>query len=291
MVEVSAPASSGNLGPGFDVLGLALELRCRVSAELSDVWGAEHLGPEIPNAGAEDIILTAARTISPDQPLSLTVNNEIPLGRGLGSSSAAAAAGAAAAMVATTGSLHRNTVRELVAEFEGHADNAAATVYGGLVGVGNGDKWIRLGIHQDWRVVVAIPAYDLLTSHARKVLPPEIPRPAVVRNLGRLLGLTEGLRTGESELMDLAGGDELHESCRSGLHPEAVAIMSSAIKGGAAHACWSGAGPSVLAFAKQSDVERVIDALETSAGVDAEVRTLDIAYSGLEILSGGSEGK
>lgn len=284
MAEVSAPASSGNLGPGFDVIGLALELRCRVRAVPSDTWSSEHVGPEVLIGGAEDIVLTAAKEISSDLPLALTVHNEIPLGRGLGSSSAAAAAGAAAAMLASSGALDRDRVCDLVAEFEGHADNAAATVHGGLVGITGDGAWIGLEMHPDWRVVVAVAAHALPTSEARRALRPDVPRPAIVRNLGRLIGLVEGLRTGAADVLKQAAGDELHESCRADLYPDASSLMAAAVKAGAAHSCWSGAGPSILAFAHEPDVEAVIEGLVSVSG-DARVGVLEVATAGLEVLS------
>ncbi len=283
MVEVSAPASSGNLGPGFDVIGLALELRCTVSATAAGVWRSQHEGPESLPAGAEDVVMAAARMVSPDQPLALTVRNDIPLGRGLGSSSAAAAAGAAAAMLAVEGSVEPARVCSLVAEFEGHADNAAATVYGGLVGVTPDQLHTPLEIHERWRVLVAVPAQILPTSEARRVLTSEIPRPSVVRNLGRLIALLEGLRTGSTELLAKAGGDELHESCRADLHPGAAAMISAALSAGAAHACWSGAGPSILAVTSDANVADVEDAWRAVSPESTKMMRLAIATTGLVV--------
>jgi len=281
VAEVSAPASSGNLGPGFDVIGLALELRCSVAAIVSDEWSSHHEGPEVLEPGAEDVVLAAAKKISPDQPLSLTVQNHIPLGRGLGSSSAAAAAGAAAAMLTTEGALDHQRVCRLVAEFEGHADNAAATVYGGLVGVTPDQQHTALEIHPSWRIVVAVSEHVLPTSEARRVLRSEVPRPAVVRNLGRLIALTEGLRTGSADLLGKAGGDELHESCRAKLHPAASSMIDAALAAGAAHACWSGAGPSVLAVVRDDDLTAVAEALARAATESAKVLMLPVAWTGL----------
>ncbi len=281
MAEVSAPASSGNLGPGFDVIGLALELRCSVAAHISDQWSARHEGPELLEPGAEDVVLAAARTISPKQALALTVRNHIPLGRGLGSSSAAAAAGAAAAMMAIEGVLDRERVCQLVTEFEGHADNAAATVYGGLVGVTPDLRHVSLEMHPSWRFVVGVPEEVLPTSEARRVLRSEIPRPAVVRNLGRLIALTEGLRTGSADLLGKAAGDELHESCRAELHPAAASVIDAALAAGAAHACWSGAGPSVLAVVQDAKLTAVAEALAGATAESANVLVLPVAATGL----------
>ncbi|MGH8958731.1 MAG: homoserine kinase, partial [Acidimicrobiia bacterium] len=97
MAFASAPASSANLGPGFDVLALALELRCKVEAESADIWSVRHVGPEYPAGNFDSVMQAARRAVGEDRPLALVVDNLIPIGRGLGSSAAAAAAGAAAA--------------------------------------------------------------------------------------------------------------------------------------------------------------------------------------------------
>lgn len=280
MIRVSAPASSGNLGPAFDVIGLALDVRLAVAAERTEAWSVDHLGPASLPEGADDAVLAAAQKVSPDTPLAMTVNNAIPLARGLGSSSAAAAAGAAAAMLAAGGSIDHDRVFEVVCEFEGHADNAAATVFGGLMAVMPGERPHRLELHPDWRVVLAIPDRPLSTAEARRVLPPEVSRPAVVRSLSRLVALVEGLRTGDREVLRGAVGDELHETGRHDLNPQARELITIATGAGAAHACWSGAGPTVMAFVESSAAEDVVQAL-ADASYDLEVRQQDISTTGL----------
>ncbi len=260
MPEVSAPASSGNLGPGFDVVALALELRCSVRAEPAGTWSVEHVGRHLLPDGAEDVVLAVAQSVT-DRPLTLTVNNDIPLGRGLGSSSAACAAGVAAAQLAVTGSCDADAVFSFVAHREGHGDNAAATVYGGLAAVGGDGAPFQLAIHPEWTVLVAVPDHELATKHARQVLPGTVDRPAIVRNLGRFASLLEGLRTGDAARLGGASGDELHERPRATLHPDAGRLISAATGAGAAHAAWSGAGPSIIAFVaadRSADVESAL---------------------------------
>ena len=138
MAEASAPASSANLGPGFDTLALALDLRCRVSAQPANDWSITHHGPErYEGLHGEDAILYAAHRMS-DRPLALEVWNHVPLCRGLGSSAAALAAGAMAAGRAAGADPTQDDVFALVSEVEGHPDNAAAAAYGGLVGFSEG---------------------------------------------------------------------------------------------------------------------------------------------------------
>ncbi len=282
MTEVSAPASSGNLGPGFDMIGLALELRCRVSAFKADAWSVEHVGKERLPAGHSDAVLVAAQAaVGEANPLQLVVDNDVPLARGLGSSSAARAAGAAAALMEHHGSFDPQRVFELVHEFEGHGDNAAAAVFGGLVAVNASGNPIRLSVHADWRIVVAIPDYELATSKARSVLSPQVSRSVVVRGLGRLVALVDGLRSGNAETLRMAGGDELHEQPRAILHERAVELMAAARRGGAAHAAWSGAGPTILAVVKPEQVGEVAKLMRVAMADQGDVCELGIAIDGL----------
>lgn len=280
MASASAPASSGNLGPGFDTLGLAFELRCRVTAELATEWSSVHVGPHKLPAGAVDGVLLAAQAVT-EQPLRLTVSNEVPLSRGLGSSSAATAAAAASALATVEGFVDTARVYELVAEFEGHGDNAAAAVYGGFHAVDSNCQPLALELHPDWVFVAAIPDYHLSTSEARAALPPHVDRPLVVRNLGRLIALIEGLRTGDTETLARAGGDELHELPRAAMHERAADLISRATDAGAAHAAWSGAGPTVLALCKEAAVQDVSEGLEKALDGQGRVARLAVATRGL----------
>ncbi len=281
MAVASAVASSGNIGPGYDVLALALDLRCEVRAEPADDWSCEQVGPHTLKVG-EDLVLRAAQeTVGVDRPLRLTVDNRIPITRGLGSSAAAFAAGSAAAVRAVGSEVDPQEVFERVSAFEGHGDNAAATVFGGLVGILPNGQPRQLPLALRWRVIGAVPRYELRTAEAREVLPSTVDRTLVVRSMGRLIALLEGLRSGDEDLLAQAGGDELHESPRAGLHPLAADLMAAARGAGAAHACWSGAGPSVLAITSEAGVRPVEDALRASLGDLGEVWTLRVASSGL----------
>ena len=281
MATASAVASSGNIGPGFDVVALALDLRCVVDAEPADAWSSVHVGPHAPEQG-HDLVLQAAKdAVGEDRPLQLTVTNHIPLARGLGSSAAAYAAGAAAALRTVEGEADPDRVFEMVSWQEGHADNAAAAVYGGLVGVLGNGRPTQFTLAPSWRVLAAIPSFQLLTKDARGVLPADLSRPVVVRSLSRLIALIEGLRTGDASILSQAGGDELHEAPRGRLHPLAEGLMEVARGAGAAHACWSGAGPTILAIAVEEQVPEVSAALTGRLDGQGEVRQLDVASEGL----------
>ncbi len=281
MADASAPASSANLGPGFDMLALALDQRCRVTAEIGDDWSITHYGPERYEGGnGEDAVLTAAQRMS-SVPLVLEVRSEIPLSRGLGSSAAALAAGAMAAGRAAGADPSQHDVFRLVADFEGHPDNAAAAAFGGLVAV-SGPRVLDLDLSGRWRLLVGVPGDPLPTKDARLVLPDQIDMAAVSRSLGRVVALVEGLRTGDIDTLGAAGGDELHEAPRADLNPVVGRLAACAIEAGAAHAALSGSGPSVLAFTHESRLKEVCSAME--AEIDGGGRVLALSPDRLGVI-------
>ncbi len=276
--SASAPASSGNLGPGFDTVALALALRCRVEAEPANSMMITENGStrRLP----DDDMIAEAVSIAVNRPMHLTVVNEIPRARGLGSSSAVTAAAAGAAMKAVGDESGRAKVFSIVTSLEGHADNAAAAVFGGLV-VATPDGIQKLPVHESLRPVVAIPSTELKTSEARAVLSPDVDRAVVVRSLARLAFLLQGLQDGNPEVLAQAIGDELHEVPRKDLSPITGELMVAAHHAGALHVCWSGAGPSALAIATDETIGRVIGAMSGVLGTGGEVMALDIDTAGL----------
>ena len=279
-VRASAPASSANLGPAFDAMALALELRCTVDAARADHWKVEHVGPQAPGPEADDAVLTAARVAAGnDRPLHLVVDNHIPLGRGLGSSSAAFAAGALVAWRAVGEQHPDERLFEVVAELEGHPDNAAAAVYGGLV-LTTGVKVHRLPWNPLLHVLVAVPAKPFATSSARRVLPSAYPRDVVVRSVARTASLVAGLLTADGDLLQSAGGDEIHEVPRGPARPDTNGLVDTAMSSGAYHACWSGAGPSVLAIVPAEAAHAVHHALAARIDGNGAVIGLEVATTG-----------
>lgn len=273
----SAPASSGNLGPGFDVLALALELRCRVEAAPADAWIIHQDGSSY-EPGPADMVRRAVEA-AVAEPVELSIINDIPRARGLGSSSAVTTAAAAAAMRSVGQTPDSARLFEIVTALEGHGDNAAAAVYGGLVVVTD-DVWRRFEISPKLEVIVGIPSTRLHTADARSVLATEVNRWAAARNLGRLAFLMEGLRTADPAALEAAGGDELHELPRQHLSPVTGELMMAARRGGALHAAWSGAGPTAIAFATTDEADAVVAAMEGVLGGDGTVRRLDVATQG-----------
>lgn len=281
MAEASAPASSANLGPGFDCLALAVELRCVVDAEPSSEWSVSHDGDQPIEPDSEDFVLAAARlAVGDDRPLALTVTNAIPIGKGLGSSSAALAAGALAAWRAVGESHPTERLFELVSELEGHPDNAAAAVYGGLVLVDALGMPHRLPWNPRFAPLVLVPAESLSTRKARTVLPASYTRGSVISSVARATSLIAGLLAGDPDLVRASGGDEIHEAPRNIFVPEVAKRIRTALDAGAVHAAWSGAGPSVIAIVETADRARVIEHLESMLEESVEVTAPDIAVRG-----------
>ncbi|CAN5343668.1 MAG: homoserine kinase [Acidimicrobiia bacterium] len=276
--SATAPASSGNLGPGFDALALAVDLWCRCEAERSDDWWIEEEGTRT-RASHSDLAVRAVQHAVGDRPMTLRIGNDIPRSRGLGSSSAVRAAAAASAMRAVGIEPTDQGLFEIVSALEGHPDNAAAAVYGGLVIAYDGVVG-RLPIAPELRVVLAIPDLRLSTHRARAALPGAVRHQVAARSIARVGMLLEGLRTGDPAMLDKATGDELHELPRRSLSPLTGRLIEAARAGGALHAAWSGAGPTVIAFATDATRSQVEAALSATLGDEGVTMHPDISDRG-----------
>lgn len=277
-MRASAPASSGNLGPGFDVLGLALDLRCIVDAVPADQMTVDD--GDGPCALAAGNMLFDAVMASAGRAMALTVNNAIPRARGLGSSSAVTTAAAAAAQRALGTEPVRERIYEIVAAIEGHGDNAAPAAWGGLMAIGSNGPY-PLELDDRLVPIVGIPDTRLSTKRAREVVPTDVPLAAAVRNVSRSVLLVEALRTGNCDAFAAAAGDEFHEQARGPLSPVTTRMIRAAREAGASHAAWSGAGPTTLALATEETQGSVVDSLKGVLGDAGSVRVLSVDYEGL----------
>jgi homoserine kinase len=294
IARIRVPGSSANLGPGFDALALALELFVDVSAAPPSseprvlLAGGHSAGlPEDDNNLIWQAFLHAFRKAGQSAPdLQLEVRNEIPLGRGLGSSGAAAVAGIALANV--VGRLHMTPldVLMLAVEVEGHPDNVAASALGGLAVVAPPSQAIRLPWPSQVAVVVASPDVPLATSRARAALPDSYSRADAVFNLQRATLLVAAAASGNTGALRVALQDRWHQPYRAALVPgleDALAMECPGLYGVAL----SGAGPSLIAFVDRDNPEPARHALEAiyrRLGITGIVRGLKVAANGVEVL-------
>jgi homoserine kinase len=276
--SASAPASSGNLGPGFDALALALSLRCTATAEPADEMTITEHGTTEP-LDVDDMIYRAA-FLAAGKPMHVALDNQVPRTRGLGSSSAVTAAVAGAVLKAAVLPGGKARVFEIVTEIEGFGDNAAAAVFGGFVAV-SGSGVQRLKLHDSLLPVVGIPHEHLKTGEARAILPEQVSHGVASRTAGRVVFLIEGLREGNRETLSHAAGDELQELPRAPLSPMTGELMEAARAAGAVHVCRSGAGPTALAFSTSETRGRIIGAMSGVLGTKGEVLALSVDADGL----------
>lgn len=278
-MRVRVPASSANLGPGFDVLAVALDLHVEVAVErasrLEVITSGE--GRDLPADGSHLAARIAIEVAGHDR-LRVETHSEIPIGRGLGSSAAVAVAAAAAA-----GS---DDPFGWGVRVDGHPENAAASAFGGLVAattVGGAPVWRRLALDPELTFVALVPDRELLTSEARRVLPEAVPRADAVFNLGRMGVLIAGLA--DHRLLVLgAGDDRLHQDFRSSLFPQAPALLAGLRAAGALTSFWSGAGSTLLGVVRRDRAEAVAEAgrgLLDAHGVAGRVAVLEADRAGI----------
>jgi len=293
-VHVTVPATSANLGPGFDSLGLALglynEVHVRLAGDTTVTVEGEGAG-RLPR-GDKNVVVRALRIAyeaagrKPER-WAVRCVNRIPPARGLGSSAAAWVGGLAAGNALLGSPLDRAAVLRLAARAEGHPDNAAAALYGGLtVASGEGDGLVALALPVPPALVwvVLIPDITTSTSEARGVLPATVSRGDAVFNVQRVALLLASLQAGRLDTLCAALDDRLHQPYRRRLFPWMPDVADAARAAGALGCVLSGAGPSLLAVAPgEPEAEAVATAMEkalTRAGVGGAARTLGVDTRG-----------
>jgi homoserine kinase len=274
-LHVRAPASSANLGSGFDAVAVALALYNDVTAELAgedqvvvDGEGAAEL-----RAGAPNLIVVALDRVYAEigrrrPALRLHLENRIPLGRGLGSSAAAIASGLRLGELLTSVRLPQPQLIALASAIEGHGDNTTAALLGGLtvcVESDGGPVALRLAVPAQLRFVVFVPEYAVSTAAARGVLPSRVDRADAVFNAGRAALLIGAFASGDLALLRPAMEDRLHQPYRYPLYRAMRPILDAALAAGAYGVAVSGAGPSAAAPVDMARAEQVSAAMNETA--------------------------
>lgn len=256
MIKITVPASSANLGAGFDALGLALTLYNRVWMEETDGCRIEAADDMPIPTDESNMIYQTARLLyercgHPFRGLHIIQENNIPMTRGLGSSSACLVAGLLGANTLMGSPFSTGDLSDLAAELEGHPDNTAPALLGGLVtAVMDGGRvhTVSVPVSQRIRFALFIPDFELKTEKARAALPTEVSRADAVYNLSRAALMTASLFSGSLHNLRVAAQDRLHQSYRLPFIPGAEQVFYTAYSLGAYAVAISGSGPSILAI-------------------------------------------
>jgi len=274
-VRIAVPATVANLGPGFDVLALALELQNEVVATQTGGSGLTiDPGPDAPaelrdparNLVARAYTATCAELGALPEGLHIQCVNRIPFRRGLGSSAAAALAGVLCATSLHAAPWDEQRILTWVSGIEGHPDNAAAALLGGLAIVVPEVAAVNMEVSDELHAVVYVPDVELSTALARTVVPQAFTRADAVFNLSRAALLVRAVALRDWDLLAVAMQDRWHQPPRTALFPALPALIAAALEGGARGASLSGAGPSVVALTDR-DPQAVAAAMASAASV------------------------
>jgi len=280
---VRVPATAANLGPGYDCLGMALDIWNELTVERGpfrvDVRGegADQLPRDETNLIVRSVAAAFGAAGKPVPDLSYLCRNAIPLTRGLGSSSAAIVGGLMAGAQLSGADLDGPALFDLAADIEGHPDNAAPATLGGCrIGVRDGKRWIadRINMPAGLSAVLFIPDVEGSTATARAVLLDKVPMVDAVFNMGRAALLVNALASGNLHMLRQATEDRLHQPMRSGLYRGMSDLIDAALAGGAHGAFLAGAGPTVMALTTGNE-DTVLDSMkETALRLDVPGRGL-----------------
>jgi homoserine kinase len=295
---VRVPASSANLGPGYDAMAAAVALHLELEVEETGEFAVDPGGLEV-STGRDNLVVRAFETLHPADGIAFRLRSEIPLARGLGSSAAAIVAGLAAADHLFELALSREELLARATEIEGHPDNVAAAIYGGFVVCAAGDPTLvtpggtsvegggpfaaRFDPPEGLEGIVVIPAEEVSTRLAREAIPAELPLADAVANVSAAALLVLGLRSADLDLVGRGLHDRIHQPRRRDLYPRSMEIVDAAAELGALGATISGAGPTVLVWTTWEEAGGVAAALRERAAGWAEVRRLPFEPLGADV--------
>jgi homoserine kinase len=305
-VVVEVPASSANLGAGYDCLGVALEMTNRIEVEIR-VWSRGEIELVVDGEGSNELtedrenrfvrgLEASLRQIFGEIPDGLGwrigMRNQIPLSRGLGSSAAATVGGVIAGNALAGEPLARPDLLRLATHIEEHPDNAAAVLLGGFVvtaATPEGVEALRFDAPRELRAVLFVPDLRLSTRAMRAALPASVPMADAVANLGAVALGVAGLATGQFALLGRLTVDRLHEPYRAVVYPQLPVMVTAARDAGALGACLSGAGSTIIAFTDSASGAAALETAMTAAaaGVDlpGRTRTVDLRNEGARVVA------
>jgi homoserine kinase len=300
-IHIKVPATTANLGPGFDALGLALDLWNEadfVATEDRQITlsisgeGEGKLPSDANNPIVEAALQIYDLAKKPCLGMRIHCLNRVPLSSGLGSSSAAMLTGLLGANALLENPFTDEEILKLAIENEGHPDNVAPAMLGGLVAsIVHDGRVISLNLparanRSPMHVTIVLPDFDFPTRQARAILPRQVDRKDAIYNISRAVLVTEALRTGDLDLLGKAMTDTLHQPYRLPLIPGAQAAMQAGRQAGAAAVALSGAGPSLIAFSPKEDpvIGASMKRAFESAGLSARIFELGSSYEGAEVM-------
>jgi homoserine kinase len=283
---VRVPASSANLGPGYDVLAAAVSLYLELEVEETGEFSVDLGGLDV-SADRDNLIVRAFETLHSADGIAFRLKSEIPLARGLGSSAAAIVAGLFAADHLFELALSKEEMLVKATELEGHPDNVAAAIYGGFVICGAGEGGVPSAARFDppsgLEGIAVIPAEEVSTERAREAIPAEIPLADAVASVSAASRLVLGLQRADLDLVAAGLVDRIHQDRRRDLYPRSMELVDGAKELGALGATISGAGPTVLVWTTWQEAGNVAEALEARCAGWAEVRRLPFSPHGADV--------
>lgn len=283
---VRVPASSANLGPGYDVMAAALDLFLELEVEEAGEFGFDPGGLDVPS-GRDNLIVRAFETLHSADGIAFRLKRAIPLGRGLGSSAAAIVAGLLAADHLYELALSREELLARASEIEGHPDNVAAAIHGGFVVCDRDPEGLPRAARFDppngLEGILVVPDEEVPTELAREAIPAELPLADAVANIAAASRLVLGLRDADLDLLASGLADRIHQPRRRELYPRSMELVDTAAELGALGATISGAGPTVLVWTTWQDAGNVVAELEGRCEGWAEVRRIPFTPHGADV--------
>ncbi len=293
MIRVTVPATSANLGIGYDTLGMAVSLYAQFTFDRADELTITGCPEEFRNKNNMTYIaFEEALEQWGEQPfpIAIDIQTEIPVARGLGSSSTCVVAGIMGAAALTNHTITREELVALATAMEGHPDNVAPALLGAAVcsftPEGELPRCLRYTVSERLRFITVIPPYEVHTSDARKVVPQEVPLSTAVWQMGRIAGLTRGLETGDTALIAAANDDRLQEPYRRALIPDYDAIRETCLSGGAKTLWISGSGSTLMAVTDDTIVAKFLQVRlrEQFPACETHILTCDTEGAQIEYL-------